>query len=202
MTAVPYLPARTGRAAEIVRAARRILEEEGPEALTMRRLAAEVGIQASSLYKHFPTKRGVEAALIEEGLFEMGGALHAAVAVGGRKDRVRRLLEAYRSAGLANPALYQLAATGPLPRESLQPGLEEWAGRPFFLATDDPWAAQALFSLAHGMVILEINRRFPDGTDLEQTLKAAAAAFTRRDRPSRRRASGRSRASAAPSAPS
>ena len=115
MTATPELTARSGRAADIVAAARRILEEEGADALTMRRLAAEVGIQAPSLYKHFSTKRAVEAALIEEGLLEFGAALHVAVAAPGRHGPVRGLLDAYRRAALASPALYRLATVGPLP---------------------------------------------------------------------------------------
>ena len=44
--------ALTDRQREIVRAARRILETEGPAGVTMRRVAAELGIQAPSLYKH------------------------------------------------------------------------------------------------------------------------------------------------------
>ena len=72
MTAIPALTARSGRAADIVAAARRILEEEGVEALTMRRLAGAVGMRAPSLYKYFPTKRAVEAALIEEAMVELG----------------------------------------------------------------------------------------------------------------------------------
>lgn len=177
MTVAPQPTVRSRRAAEIVTAARRILEGEGIEALTMRRLAADVGVRAPSLYKHFSTKRAVEAALVTEGLLELGDVLHAAVAAPGRRGPVRSLLEAYRTAGLANPALYRLATTGPLPREDLPPGLEEWAGRPFFLAAGDPSKAQALFSFAHGMVVLELDGRFPPGSDLARTWRAGAAAF-------------------------
>ena len=177
MTAAPELTARSERAVDIVAAARRILEAEGASALTMRRLAAEVGIQAPSLYKHFPTKRAVEAALVEQGMFELGQALHVAVAAPGRGGPVRSLLAAYRGTALANPALYRLATSGPLPREYLSPGIEEWAGQPFFLVAGDPFGAQALFSFAHGMVILELDDRFPEGSDLDRTWSAGAAAF-------------------------
>jgi AcrR family transcriptional regulator len=105
VTAVPELTARSGRAADIVAAARRILDEEGFEALTMRRLAGTVGIRAPSLYKHFPTKRAVEAALIEEGMVEFGQALHAALRTPARGDAVRNLLEAYRRAAVGRPAV-------------------------------------------------------------------------------------------------
>jgi AcrR family transcriptional regulator len=177
VTVTPELTARTERAVSIVAAARRILEGEGPDALTMRRLAAEVGIQAPSLYKHFPTKRAVEVALLEEGMLEFGQVLHTAVAAPGRDNGVRSLLSAYRGAALANPALYRLATAGPLPRQDLSSGLEEWAGHPFFLVTGDPWRAQALFSFAHGMVMLELDGRFPEGSDLGRTWDAGAAAF-------------------------
>lgn len=177
MTATPELTVRSERAAEIVAGARRILEEEGHAALTMRRLGAEVGMAAPSLYKHFATKRAVEAALIEEGLLSFGDALHVAVARPGRKGPVRSLLHAYRAAALANPALYRLATGGPLPRDDLSPGLEDWAGQPFFLATGDPWKAQALFAFAHGMVVLELDSRFPGGSDLDRTWSAGASAF-------------------------
>lgn len=175
----PELTPRSARAATIVTAARRILEEEGIDALTMRRLGAEVGMQAPSLYKHFPTKRAVEAALIEEGMLELGGALHAAVAAPGRRGAVWSLLDAYRNAALASPALYRLVTSGPLPRADLSPGVEEWAGEPFFFATRDPWRAQALFSFAHGMVTLELDVRFPPGSDLDKSWKAGAEAFSK-----------------------
>lgn len=161
-------------------AARTIVEAEGAAALTMRALAAVVGLRAPSLYKHFPTKRAVEVAVIEQGLVELGHALHAALATPSA-GAVAGLLGAYRQTARANPALYRLAATGPFPREDLPPGLEDWAGEPFLLATGDPWRAQALFSFAHGMVILELDDRFPPGSDVGRTWAAGAAAFAPAD---------------------
>ncbi|MEW2354826.1 TetR/AcrR family transcriptional regulator [Spirillospora sp. NPDC029432] len=170
----PALTALTPRAAEIVTAARALLEEEGREALTMRVLADRIGIRAPSLYKHFPDKEGVEVALIERGLAEMGAALRAAL---GGPDPVPALLRAYRERARASPNLYRLSTAGPLPRHRLAPGLEDWAGEPFFLATGEPYAAQALFAFAHGMVVMEIDGRFPPGSDLDRTWAEGARAF-------------------------
>jgi AcrR family transcriptional regulator len=167
----------SARATEIVAAARRVLEGEGRDALTMRRLGAEVGMQAPSLYKHVADKTALEVALIEQALQEMGERLHAAVVKPGRRGPVVAVLAAYRTHAVANPNMYRLATSGHLPRRAIAPGLEEWAGEPFFLATADPARAQALWSFAHGMVILEIDGRYPPGSDLDATWRAGAAAF-------------------------
>src|SRR5579859_2439054 len=71
------LPAR---AAQIIAAARELLESEGRDALTMRRLGQALGIRAPSIYKHLPGKHAVEVALMEAGFAEIGEALHGAVA--------------------------------------------------------------------------------------------------------------------------
>src|SRR5947207_10307407 len=157
------------RAGDIVAAAREILAAEGPESLTMRRLAAELGIQAPSLYKHLSGKHAVEDAIIAAALAELGAALHAVVDAGGR---VLDLLQVYRSYAKREPNLYRLASTGQLRRDALPPGLEEWAGNPFFRVTRDPTVAQPLWSSAHGMVILELSNRSPPGPDLDATLAA------------------------------
>lgn len=161
----------------MVAAARQIVEADGDEALTMRRLAEDLGIKAPSLYKHFADKAALEVALIEGALFEMGEALHAAIARPGRRSPTAALLGAYRRQAVAHPNLYRLATAGPLARDALAPGVEDWAGQPFYLVTGDPHTAQALFAYAHGMVILEIEGRFPPDSDLDRTWRAAAIAF-------------------------
>jgi AcrR family transcriptional regulator len=166
---------RSPRAREIVSAARRILEAEGREALTMRRLGEAVGMRAPSLYKHFPDKAAVEVALIEEGFAAMADAFEAALA--DRGESLAALADAYRAFALAHPHLYRLNTTGPLPRERLQPGVEARTAAPLLRAAGDADLARAVWAFAHGMVILELEGRFPPTADLDAAWAAGIAAF-------------------------
>ncbi|NDL56031.1 TetR/AcrR family transcriptional regulator [Phytoactinopolyspora mesophila] len=180
----PPLTPLTPRAAQIVDVGRLILEEQGPGSLTMRTIAQRLGIRAPSLYKHLPDKQALEAALIERGLAEMGDTLYDALETAeedgtdrGAIRRISALLAAYRDHARAHPNMYRLGTAGRLPRERLAPGLEEWAGTPFFLAVGDPYRAQALWSFAHGLVILELDARLPADSDVSRTWAEGAAAF-------------------------
>lgn len=168
---------RTPRANQIIDTARVLLEAVGSDGLTMRRLADELGIRAPSLYKHVDGRPALELALVEIGLDETGLAVHAAVE-GSNGNPVSALLAAYRAMGLANPEVYRLITASSFPRAGLLPGLEAWAGEPFFLAVGEPYLAQALWSFAHGTLILELDQRFLDGSNLDQTWHAGTEAFT------------------------
>jgi AcrR family transcriptional regulator len=113
----------------------------------MRRVGDAVGIRAASLYKHFSGKGALELALVENPFDEMGSTLH------------------------------RLVTAGALPRGAILPGLEAWACEPFFRVVGDPHLAQALWAFAHGTMVLELDRRFVDGSDIERTLAASARAF-------------------------
>jgi AcrR family transcriptional regulator len=65
----------TPRARQIVQVARQLLEQEGGQALAMRRLADRLGIRAPSLYKHLPDKAALEAAIIATGLEDIAAAV-------------------------------------------------------------------------------------------------------------------------------
>jgi AcrR family transcriptional regulator len=157
-------PPMSARAREIVGAARELLEEEGE--ISMRRLADRLGIKAPSLYKHLPGKEALEAALISDVFIEAAERL----------ERATTLLELgaeYRAFALEHPHLYRLLFQGRLPRERLTPGAEERAAKPVIaLAGGDPDLARAIFAFAHGMVILELDGRFPDDADLDAAWKA------------------------------
>ena len=66
------------RAEQILEEASALLEAEGPEGLTMRRLAARIGIRAPSLYKHFESKEQIEAELVLRGLDDLQAAVERA----------------------------------------------------------------------------------------------------------------------------
>ncbi len=165
------------RATEIVAAARRILEAEGSDALTMRRLGDELSVKAPSLYKHLSGKAAIETVLVEQAFTELGAAVRAAVDGLTPAAAVEPLLMTYRRMGVTHPNLYRLATLGELRREELVPGLEDWAGEPFLLVMGEPYLAQVAWSAAHGMVSLELDGRYPSATDLDQTWAMAVKAF-------------------------
>ena len=175
-------PARSPRVVEALSAARRVLEADGAGALTMRRLGDEMGIQAPSLYKHFASKAELVSALIEDAMFDIGDVTHLALQEPGAAGELISLITTYRAYCRSHPNLYRLATSGRLLREGLPDGLEEWAGNPWFVVTGDAPLAQALWSFAHGMLILELDERYPPGSDLDATWRAGAAAFERRAR--------------------
>ena len=171
----PGAVSRSARAREVVAAGRRLLEEEGAEALTMRRLAERVGIQAPSLYKHLPDKAALEAAIIATGLEEAAAAFEAAV--DGSDEPLPALAAAYRGFALAHPHLYRLMHNGPLPRHRLPPGLEDRTAAPLLRAAGSRARARALWAFAHGMIMLELDHRFPPDADLDAAWQAGLAAF-------------------------
>jgi AcrR family transcriptional regulator len=166
------------RATEIVAAARRLLEDEGPEALTMRRLGEELSMKAPSLYKHVEGKAAIELVLVEEALVELGGALREGIDGLTPTRAVGPLLATYRRMGLDHPNLYRLATLGELRRDELIDRLEDWAGEPFLLVMGEPYLAQVVWSAAHGMVTLELDGRYPPDSDLDRTWAEATTAFT------------------------
>ena len=78
------------RAREIVAAARELLEAEGPEGLSMRRVAERVGIRAPSIYKHLPDKQALEAALISAGFEEWADGVPGRQPGGSSAARIAR----------------------------------------------------------------------------------------------------------------
>jgi AcrR family transcriptional regulator len=164
------------RARQLVAAGRALLEEGGPEALSMRRLAERVGIRAPSIYKHLRDKEELEAALVADGLREFAEACEAAA--DGAADPLAAIGRAYRGFARAHPHLYRLVNDRPLPRDRLPAGLEDRAAAPLLAAVGgDPDRARAAWAFAHGMVMLELTDRFPAGADLDAAWHSGLAAL-------------------------
>jgi AcrR family transcriptional regulator len=175
---VPNGVAPTERRRQIVEAALTILEREGGSALTMRRLAAALGIKASSLYKHFPDKEAVELELIALGFRDVAERFERAV----RRDRrrpVRAVAATYRAFAHERPHLYRLMNERPLQRERLPEGLEARAAAPLLEATGSRALARAAWAMAHGLVMLELNGRFPPDADVDAAWAVGVTAIER-----------------------
>ena len=178
MTTIEAANRLTPRRREIVEAARQILELDGESGLTMRRLAADLGMKAPSLYKHFPDKEALEVELIVLGFEESATAFEAALATQPRSP-VAALGAAYRQYARAHPHIYRLMTERPLPRERLPVGLEYRTGAPLAQAMGSVAGARAAWALAHGLVMLEINERFPADADIDAAWTAGMTAMER-----------------------
>ncbi len=143
--------------------ARDLLECEGPQALTMRRLADRLGIRAPSLYKHFPDKGALEVAIIAAGFEEAAAAFEAAERETDDDpvDRLEAFAATYRQFAMAHPHVYRLMTEQPLPREQLPAGLEARTAAPLLHATGDAVRARAAWAFIHGLTLLELNDRLP-----------------------------------------
>jgi AcrR family transcriptional regulator len=157
----------------LLEAAARLLGEEGPAALSVRRLASEAGTSTMAVYTHF----GGMPALVREVVVEGFARLHARVAEVATSDDpvddLARIAAAYRANALAHPHLYAVmfgsASLGGyrLHDDELDVGLAAFgqlvtateramdAGR---LRRDDPAAvAGQLWCALHGYVMLELS---------------------------------------------
>jgi AcrR family transcriptional regulator len=159
----------SSRRDQIVAAARRLLEEDGPEALSMRNVAAEIGIRAPSLYEHVADKRALESAIIATGLHEQGVALREAVAADGGRDPLMAIAQSWRRWANAHPHVYGLIYARDLDRsDAAVAEAELFAGGPLRdICGGDLVAARVIWAYAHGMVNLELTDRFPPQTDVE-----------------------------------
>ena len=156
------------RRSEILVAARHLLDAEGEDVLTMRRVAAAVGIRAPSLYKHFADKAALEEALAAEVLAELSGLVTSWGAE--RGGDLARIARGYRRLACEHPGLHRLlvrreAKGAPEPGAALGPvvgGLDR---------------GRAAWAFAQGMVDLELAGRFPVGADLDAAWEAGITAF-------------------------
>lgn len=164
---------------EIVSVARRLLERDGPDGLTMRAIAAEMGIRAPSLYKHIADKHELEVALMTDCFVEQARAFTAAAA--DTDDPIGAFGAYYRSWALEHPHLYRLMTDRPVPRDDLPEGVEDAAAAPLVEAVGgDIDRARAVWAFAHGMVVLELAGRFPVDADLDEAWRIGLAGMTGR----------------------
>ena len=127
----------------LLKAASRIVADEGVAQLTMRRLAAEVGATTSAIYALFGSKQEVVRALHRQGFEHLIERLSRA------DPGLASLAYAYRAAALEQPDLYRvmfMLAPSEQDSEMLR----------------DALGGAAFWALFHGLTSLELNGSLTD----------------------------------------
>jgi AcrR family transcriptional regulator len=99
--------------ARVVAAAGRIADAEGLEAVTLARVAAEVGMRPPSLYNHIRGHAGLMHDLSVETVEEMGAAIRDAAVGRSRGDAIRAVAVAYRTYAVEHPGRYAATLRAP-----------------------------------------------------------------------------------------
>jgi len=114
----PYHHGDLSRA--LVEAGRRILEREGPAALSLRAVAREAGVSPAAPYHHFKDKCELLDAVAKQGWMELGAAVARA------RTKAPDAREALSSIGVSyvcfareNPALYRIMYKSACDRETM-----------------------------------------------------------------------------------
>jgi AcrR family transcriptional regulator len=112
---------RTDTETAILEAARDLLADGGMDALSMRAVAARVGVSATAIYNYFENKRALVDRVISLGFERFDGYLREAVVdrPKGSRERLRSLGEAYIRFAMENRAYFRVlfAMHADLPQE-------------------------------------------------------------------------------------
>ncbi|MGH8937584.1 MAG: TetR/AcrR family transcriptional regulator [Acidimicrobiia bacterium] len=166
---------------EILDAAEQLLAERGSvDAVSMRAVAARVGVTAPALYLHFADKDELFFSCCSRRFEEMAERLQAAAAGPGTiPERLRSIGEAYVRFGLERAEQYQVLFLGAPPHDLTEADLAELPGmRALGLVAElvaegiasgvlrpelDPVAtAVSLWAAVHGIVLIILDKREHD----------------------------------------
>ena len=145
----------------------------------MRRLADELGIQAPSLYKHFPDKQSITTAVHVDYLVGQVRALEAALAEANEEHPLVRVTRAYRTYACDNEPLYRYVFLLPYPQAEAADTLKRLRVQ-WMKAAGDSDLALAAYALARGMVDMEIHSLTPLNASLDAAYNAGLAALVAR----------------------
>ena len=159
-------------------AAERLFAGKGPEAVTMRQLAAELGVSPMTPYRYFKDKDDILAAVRTMGFDRFAEALETAYATeGDARARGAAVGEAYVTFAFEHPQTYKLMFDMYQPDEDAYPELKRAAQRARatmsdyvkalvesgHLAGDPERIGEMFWASTHGCIVLEMTGKLPPG---------------------------------------
>ena len=162
-------------AQKIATAARRLLDREGAEAVTTRRVAEAVGITPMAVYRHYPDRAGFLNALANDCFEELARRLATKRFSVDIERRLTKMADIYLEHARENPRLFELmflkpregarryprdfklgdSPTANLLAEVIREGVDSG-----YLRKDDTWEIVfEIGALSHGLILLYLGGR-------------------------------------------
>ena len=175
---------RMGLDAErVVDAAAGIADAEGLEAVTLARVAGELGVRAPSLYNHVDGRDDVLRAIAVRGVRELTSALREAAVGRSSADALTAAARAYRAYARAHPGRYAATVAAPTRgdeehRAAASEAVDVMLAvmRGWDLEGDDAiHAVRAFRSAVHGFVAIEAADGFGMAVDVDASFDRLVA---------------------------
>jgi len=166
---------RDSSAAKIAFASKRLLDKEGAEAITMRRVAHAVGLTAMAIYRHYHDRDALLNAVADEGFRELAERLARVQPEGDCERRLMKLGEIYLNHALENPRLFELMflkprigarrfpedfTAGASPTANVMADLVREGMKAGYFRQDNVWEIVfEIGALSHGLIMLYLGGR-------------------------------------------
>ncbi|WP_158844427.1 TetR/AcrR family transcriptional regulator [Saccharothrix deserti] len=170
-----------------------LLSTEGPSALSLRRLAADVNTSTTAVYSLFGGKPALLNAVYEEAFRRFGERLAAVPKTDDPVEDIVQIGLAYRQSALADPQFYLVMFSKIVPNFEPSEETRKAAAETFLpvvrdvgraveagLFTEAPHEqiALALWGVVHGLVSLELNGNLPPSLEVAPVYERALRAHT------------------------
>jgi AcrR family transcriptional regulator len=178
---------------ELTETAARLLHQEGPRALSARRLAADAGCSTMMVYTHFGGMSGLVREMVHEGFARLQHYFTLVAVTDDPVADMALLGRAYRYNAIANPHLYAVMfGAAPLSSFSLSEADRQYgrytlvnvvqcASRCIaadrFIAQDAELVARQMWTAIHGLVTLELGEYLIEPYDADCCLEAQLTAL-------------------------
>ncbi len=166
----------TDTAKQIAGKALRILEKEGSQAVTMRRIARSVGITPMAIYHYFPTREALLKTVTDREFEQLAAYMDARLHGGSPISRVFKVIDAFLDYAFARPRIFDYVFSQPRSdarkflgdfRDRRSPTMNRLAAvvseamRKGELKKDDEWEVSlSLWAHVHGHLALFRGGRF------------------------------------------
>jgi AcrR family transcriptional regulator len=168
-----------------------LLSTQGPSALSLRKLAADVGTSTTAVYSLFGGKPALVRELYVSAFQRFGAKLTDVPSTGDPVDDMIGLGLAYRRGALSDPHLYSIMFGTAMPgfqpdKDAIEHGLaallpllevvERGVKEGLFLGATPREIAISAWGVVHGLVSLELNGVLPSGFESDEAYERAIRA--------------------------